>query len=133
MSDTLAVHLFGDLTLERDGRDLPLPDRLHARLLLAYLALHPGRHARGDLADLLWPGVPADSGRSSLRSAVASVRRAVGELMLCPYCIGVWIAMKWSIRLSAWCKYHGVLMLRQSRPCSSVQPRRSVSRFAMMV
>jgi DNA-binding SARP family transcriptional activator len=79
MSDTLAVRLFGALALERGGRELSPPDRLHGRLLLAYLALHPGAHARGDLADLLWPAVPADSGRSSLRSAVASVRRAVGE------------------------------------------------------
>jgi DNA-binding SARP family transcriptional activator len=82
MSDALVVHLFGALALERGGRELAPPDRLHGRLLLAYLALHPGAHARGDLADLLWPAVPADSGRSSLRSAVASVRRAVGETHL---------------------------------------------------
>jgi DNA-binding SARP family transcriptional activator len=81
-SDALVVRLFGALALERDGRDLAPPDRLHGRLLLAYLALHPGAHARRDLADLLWPAVPADSGRSSLRSAVASVRRAVGEAHL---------------------------------------------------
>src|SRR3954452_20936141 len=79
MADALVVRLFGALALERGGRELAPPDRLHGRLLLAYLALHPGGHARGDLADLLWPAIPADSGRSSLRSAVASVRRAVGE------------------------------------------------------
>jgi DNA-binding SARP family transcriptional activator len=82
MSDALVVRLYGALTLERGGRELAPPDRLHGRLLLAYLALHPGGHARGDLADLLWPAVPPDSGRSSLRSAVASVRRAVGEAHL---------------------------------------------------
>src|SRR3954469_9868541 len=82
MSDALVVRLFGALALERGGRDLPPPDRLHGRLLLAYLALHPGPHARGDLAGLLWPAVPAGSGRASLRSAVASVRRAVGEAHL---------------------------------------------------
>src|SRR4051794_5227866 len=82
MSDALVVRLFGALALERGGRDLPPPDRLHGRLLVAYLALHPGPHARGDLAGLLWPAVPPDSGRASLRSAVASVRRAVGEAHL---------------------------------------------------
>jgi DNA-binding SARP family transcriptional activator len=79
MSEPLAVRVFGALALERGGRELAPPDRLHGRLLLAYLALHPGGHARADLAELLWPAVPATSGRSSLRSAVASVRRAVGE------------------------------------------------------
>src|SRR3954462_9572735 len=81
MSDHLVVRLFGALALKRGGRALPPPDRLRGRLLLAYLALHPGPHARGDLAGLLWPAVPADSGRASLRSAVASARRAVGEAL----------------------------------------------------
>ena len=76
---SLTVRLFGGVSLEIDGRPAVPPERLHGRLLLVYLALHPGPHARGDLAALLWPGMPADSGRANLRAAAASLRRAVGE------------------------------------------------------
>lgn len=48
-------------------------------MLLAYLALNPGLHARGSLSALLWPDVLDSSARSSLRSALTSVRRALGE------------------------------------------------------
>src|SRR5256885_470896 len=65
--------------LESDGEALEPPARRHGQLLLAYLALRPGLHGRGDLARLLWPDVLDSSARSSLRSALSSVRRALGE------------------------------------------------------
>ena len=44
--------------------------------LLGYLCLHPERtHARDELAELLWPGCQADDGRSSLSTALWSLRR----------------------------------------------------------
>src|SRR5204863_330927 len=46
--------------------------------LLAWLALHPGKHPRGPLAALLWPGVPRANARTSLRSAGWALRRALG-------------------------------------------------------
>ena len=46
-------------------------------LLLGYLALARGMHARGDLAALIWPDVLESSARASLRSAIAAIRRTL--------------------------------------------------------
>lgn len=74
----LRVRLLGDMALEANGRRLEPPRRRSGRALLAYLALHPGLHARGDLAARLWPDADPDRARASLRTALASVRRALG-------------------------------------------------------
>lgn len=58
---------------------IDLPPR-KARALLAYLALHAGRPlSRGALAALLWPEAAEEPARASLRQALASLRRALGE------------------------------------------------------
>lgn len=75
----LRVRLFGEMALEADGDRLEPPGRRSGRSLLAYLALHPGLHARADLAARLWPDAAPDSARASLRTALTSVRRALGE------------------------------------------------------
>ena len=75
----LRVLVLGELAVEVDGRPLPLPDGRPARALLGYLALHPGPHARAALAARLWPDVLDESARTSLRGALADVRRALGE------------------------------------------------------
>jgi DNA-binding SARP family transcriptional activator/tetratricopeptide (TPR) repeat protein len=64
--------------VERDGVELPAPAGRRAWSLLAYLALHPGPQPRGELAARLWPDVLDSSARASLRSAVWSLRRALG-------------------------------------------------------
>jgi DNA-binding SARP family transcriptional activator len=74
----LRVRLLGDMALEANGRRLEPPRRRSGRALLAYLALHPGLHARGDLAARLWPAADPDHARTSLRTALASVRSALG-------------------------------------------------------
>jgi DNA-binding SARP family transcriptional activator len=73
----LRVRLLGEMALEASGRRIGPPRRRSGRALLAYLALHPGLHARGDLAARLWPAVDPDRARTSLRSALASVRAAL--------------------------------------------------------
>src|SRR5690349_5336487 len=75
----LSVHLFGDLAVEVDGRSVPPPESGRARALLAWLALHPGMHSRGELAARFWPDVLDSSARASLRSAIWSLRRALGQ------------------------------------------------------
>src|SRR5437763_9032787 len=75
----LAIGVLGELELELDGRRLDSPTRQSGRLLLGYLALAPGVHARADLAALLWPNILESSARASLRSAIAAVRRALGD------------------------------------------------------
>src|SRR5213079_1912124 len=75
----LRVRLLGDMALELDGRAIALPDSGRARALLAWLALNPGTHARGQLAARFWPDVLDSSARASLRSAMWSLRRALGD------------------------------------------------------
>ena len=74
----LRVRLAGSLALESDGREIPLPPSRRARALLAYLAAHPGAHARGELAARFWPDVLDESARTSLRAALSELRRALG-------------------------------------------------------
>ena len=73
----LEVRLLGELEAEASGRRLPLPAHPRGPALLAWLALHPGEHPRGPLAELLWPGLAPSNARASLRSAVWSMRRAL--------------------------------------------------------
>ena len=78
----LRVRVIGELSVERDGVELALPKRRPARLLLGWLALHPGRHARSTVASSLWPGVLDDSARTSLRTALSALRSAIGSSAL---------------------------------------------------
>jgi predicted ATPase/DNA-binding SARP family transcriptional activator len=58
-----------------DGEWIPLPCQKPVALLL-YLAANPQRpHSREALAELLWPGCDSEAGRSSLRTALYSLRR----------------------------------------------------------
>ena len=72
------VCLLGRLELAADDGPLELPARAPARSLLAWLALHPGRHARSTVAGTLWPNVREDSARVSLRTALSALRAALG-------------------------------------------------------
>ena len=74
----LEVRLLGRLEARARGRMLPLPAEPQAPALLAWLALHPGEHPRGPLADLLWPGLPAANARAALRRAAWALRRMLG-------------------------------------------------------
>src|SRR5262245_4087306 len=61
------------------GRPLALPTR-KSRALLAYLALPLGlAHPRDALAALLWGGARQESARASLRQALFSIRKALGD------------------------------------------------------
>src|SRR4051794_39940553 len=75
----LRLRLFGELAVEVDGSTLSPPESARARALLAWLALNPGMHPRGRVAALFWPDVLDSSARASLRSAMWSLRRALGE------------------------------------------------------
>ena len=75
---TLRVRTLGALELDLDGVELPLPAGRPGRTLLAWLALHPGTHARSAVAAALWPDVLDASARASLRTALSAVRRALG-------------------------------------------------------
>src|SRR5690348_6461914 len=74
----LRVRVVGGLELEVDGVRLQPPAGRPACALLGWLAVHPGRHARGVVAAALWPDVRDESARASLRTALSAVRDALG-------------------------------------------------------
>jgi class 3 adenylate cyclase len=74
----LRVNLLGEMTLELDGRQLELPASRRARSLMGLLALERRAHPRAQLAARFWPDVLDESARTSLRSALSAVRRALG-------------------------------------------------------
>src|ERR1700754_1520440 len=77
----LRVRLLGELGVESDG-GVRTPAGRPARELLAWLALHPGAHARLELASRFWPDVLESSARASLRTALHELRRELGEVVV---------------------------------------------------
>lgn len=74
------IRLFGDFCIVWEGQTLRHFPTQKAALLLAYLALAPERsHYRENLASLLWPDATTESARHSLRQAVSSLRKLLGE------------------------------------------------------
>lgn len=76
----LAVTLLGGFAVAVGGRSVSRFESDQVRALLAYLALPPGRaHSRAHLADLLWPGLPADAARANLRNTLSRLRHALND------------------------------------------------------
>ena len=71
--------LFGAFRLEPRGGDAIRLPRRKVELLLAYLALNPGAHAREKLAALFWGDTPDTQARQSLRTALATLRKKIGR------------------------------------------------------
>lgn len=80
MTGRLCLELLGGFRVSReDGPACRLPTR-KSEALLAYLALPPGRfHSRDTLATLLWGDTGEAQARQSLRQALNSIRRVLGE------------------------------------------------------
>jgi ABC-type oligopeptide transport system substrate-binding subunit/DNA-binding SARP family transcriptional activator len=74
----LALHLLGPPSVEIDGQEIRI-SRRKALALLAYLAVAGGTHTRDALATLFWPEQDQSRARSSLRGALVSLRKALGE------------------------------------------------------
>lgn len=74
----LRVRLLGDLAIEIDGTAVEPPASRRARALLGWLALERRMHPRSGLAARFWPDVLDESARTSLRSALSALRRALG-------------------------------------------------------
>ena len=74
----LRIRLIGEMALEIDGTAAPPPASRRARSLLAWLALHPGPHARAEVAAHFWPDVLDASARTNLRSALLTLRNELG-------------------------------------------------------
>ena len=77
---TLKIRLLGGLQVCLQGRTLNEFPTDKTRALLAYLAMESGRpHRREALAGLLWAEQPEERARQSLRQALSSLRRLLGE------------------------------------------------------
>jgi DNA-binding SARP family transcriptional activator len=74
----LRIRLIGEMALEIGGTAAPPPPSRRARSLLAWLALHPGQHPRAEVAACFWPDVLDSSARTSLRSALLTLRNELG-------------------------------------------------------
>src|SRR3989454_7125317 len=74
----LRLTLLGGFEARTDsGLSVAIP-RKKARMLLAYLAMHPKQtHLRDKLATLLWDDAPTDQARLSLRQALFAIRQAL--------------------------------------------------------
>ena len=74
----LRLRLVGEIAAEADGESRSLPAG-RPRALLAWLALRPGLQPRSAVASVFWPDVLDESARASLRSALWTLRRSLGE------------------------------------------------------
>jgi DNA-binding SARP family transcriptional activator len=75
----LRIRAVGEFQIEVDGRDRTPQAFDRAAALLAWLALNPGLHPRSAVAAKFWPEVLDESARASLRSALWSLRRQLGD------------------------------------------------------
>jgi DNA-binding SARP family transcriptional activator len=74
----LSVCLLGSARASHAGREVRFPTR-KALALLAFLSAEPGLHSRERLIALLWPDSDQERGRTSLRSTLTMLRRALAE------------------------------------------------------
>lgn len=76
----LHLQTLGRFSLIRDGVELAELPTMKARVLCAFLALHPGTYfTREHLIGRLWPDVDGERGRNSLKSALYSIRRTLRD------------------------------------------------------
>jgi DNA-binding SARP family transcriptional activator len=75
----LRICVLGELVVESSGRQIEPGGSWRARSLLAWLALNPGVHPRGEVASRFWPDVLDSSARASLRNALWALRRALAD------------------------------------------------------
>lgn len=73
----LALSLFGEFRLIRDGIPVELPSSKKTRALLAYLALNPRPHRRERLCDLFWERT--DDPRAALRWSLTKLRPLIND------------------------------------------------------
>jgi DNA-binding SARP family transcriptional activator len=74
----LEINLLGVPEVCRDGVRCKVPMG-KTLALLAYLAVEGGLHPREELMALLWPQAGEHEGRNSLRTTLATLRKALGE------------------------------------------------------
>src|SRR3712207_3231243 len=74
----LSIRLLGPPEVSVGGRPLRFGTK-KSLALLCYLAAEGRRHPRRELAELLWPESDERHARTDLRSALAKLRKTLGE------------------------------------------------------
>ena len=77
MDPPIRLTLFGPPRLEVGGATAPVDTR-KALALVAYVAMAERPQPRDVLVELLWPDVPAERGRATLRRTLSTLRSALG-------------------------------------------------------
>ena len=77
----LRLYLLGSFHLERDAQTIHLSTR-KVESLFAFLVLHPEAHPREKLAALLWGDSTDEHAQRSLRTALATIRKELGDDVL---------------------------------------------------
>jgi non-specific serine/threonine protein kinase len=75
------LNLLGAFRIERNSHPIRFPTR-KVEALLAFLAVCPEAHSREKLAALLWGDSTDDQARHSLRTALATIRKELGDGIL---------------------------------------------------
>jgi DNA-binding SARP family transcriptional activator/tetratricopeptide (TPR) repeat protein len=75
----LSARLLGRLEVELNGAAIDSPVSQRPWALFAFLALAPRPVPRGELASRFWPDVLDQSARASLRSALWTLRKQIGD------------------------------------------------------
>lgn len=73
----VSIQVLGEITVERDGVPMTLPQSKKTRALLAYLAVSGRAHRREKLCEMLWD-IPDDP-RGALRWSLSKLRSVVDE------------------------------------------------------
>ena len=104
----LRARLIGALEVEIDGTVIDSPPSQRPWAVFAYLALAQRPVSRAELATRFWPDVLDQSARASLRSALWTLRRRLGERLVVDgerVCLsdeaGLWIDVRELERLAA--------------------------------
>ncbi len=77
----IRLRLLGAFHLEKQSAPVHLSTR-KVEALLAFLALHPEPQAREKLAALFWGDSLDEQARRSLRTALANLRKELGDILL---------------------------------------------------
>jgi len=78
---SLSVQLLGDFALHQGETPIPLPPSTASRRLLAYLLLYRKPVSRSTLSARLWPDIPEDKARHTLRQAIWQIRQTLPEFL----------------------------------------------------
>lgn len=99
----LAIHLFGPLRLEADGRPLPASGRREVDRLLALLLVLGAPATRAALAARLWPDDEPARARVRLRQALHYLRHHLPPEGAEPWLRAAGDDVSWNPSAAAWC------------------------------